>query len=123
MNSKEALKELLISYDEKINCERAHYYNIIEKDLDEREKMLEEYDVNSYEEWCEITLKANAKYHKIKELLEILKKKRVELFSLCVSFENNVIDYEEYKNNYLDFSKELLTETEFDLIKEWLRDE
>ena len=96
--------------------------SLIEKDLEEREKMLEEYGVNSYEEWDEITLKANVKYHELKEVLDIIKKKKVnmKLFLLASSYDLSInFGLGMYNNDKPE--SEQLNEEEFNLIKEWLK--
>ena len=63
------------------------------------------------------------------EILEIIKKKKVNLLMFEYVFINWNKDYnfysQDYENPYSNFniSNGILTETEFNLIKEWLKDE
>ena len=59
----------------------------------------------------------NAKY---KKLLDIIRKKRVDIESFYKTFIEDNYDYNDYKICYGTYGLELLTEEEFALLKRWL---
>ena len=112
--SLEALEKLLDDIEQFANSGGCHYINkrnidIIEKDLEDYKLLKQEHE-QLFKDYQDL---GNLAY-KDKQVLEIIKKHFVDL-DLIRCGKN----YEEYNSHY-ETEIYFLTETEFNLIKEWL---
>ena len=129
MASKETLEELIDAYiswrafQTRECIENDYRYKKLLKDLDRLELLEQENQElknknTAIELWNECYTKENSK---LKNALELLKNKKVNLFHIWV-FD----DYTQYKEHYpfAEYSAEedMLNAEEFDLLKEWLEE-
>lgn len=88
----------------------------------------EKYIQNAIEELMDFIKDLREENRKQQEILDILKRTKLDLWDFKHNMEASIdrlVDrtpYEWYSMHYMEFSREMLSQEEFDLVWEWLND-